>query len=273
MLGWHQHLALTALRAQGLNAMKPLNKYLNVEISTKLATIATMSNHAVGAYHRLELFAAQHGGIVPADEAKLRMISRCNPRDWKRYRDEILSAIEPVEGDYLIADAATSEERYKEKSAEGTAKAKARWNKDGSHGRNTISCANPLKSLNGTMPNGKEQITKSIDIEDIDPETLSDLGGRPEEPALQPDIPNSPSDGRPASSLSNGTPLVYNMPTVDPPKNLRPAVPSRRKCLVDYNHGDWRYWLDALQKQGRWSDYLGPRPGEEGCLVPKELMH
>jgi hypothetical protein len=132
-----------------------------------------MSNGALAPYRRLQLYAARHRGIVPADEAILRRIGRCNPRDWKRCREEVLAAMEPCEAGYLIEDAKISEDQYErvcEKArAGGLAKAEKeslRW----IPALDTISCAKPLKSLSGTLPVAVPdacQIAKSKEIRSL----------------------------------------------------------------------------------------------------------
>jgi hypothetical protein len=266
---------------------KPLNKYLNTRIDTELARINTMSNSAVGAYHRLQLHAAQHSGIVPADEAIIKRIARCNAKDWKRNREQVLAAMEPLDGGYLIRDAATSEERYdqlvEKARAGGLAKAAAGQPLEASHKRHLSFSANPLKSLNPSLPVAG-QISKSKDqtykatppsgaalYEDsrLEEQEEEQEGPPPLEAAAAPDDPSRLPDEvfmtgdeqePPPEGFGCETDDASQHETISTGRNSERAPHNRRTP----HEVDWRdaakAWKDSV-----WYAEWGPTPNEEGC--------
>jgi hypothetical protein len=39
-----------------------------------------------------------------------------------------------------------------------------------------------------------------------------------------------------------------------------------------FSETEWRDNMRLSEKMGRWPSFWGPRPGEEGCLVPAHLL-
>lgn len=117
-----------------------------------LADTYMLDNGEHGAYLLL-LFAAWRSSdcCLPDNDETLRMIARCNPAEWSRIRDKVLSFFDVNSSGKLTQKRLTKErkriERFKEnRKRAGKKGAAARWHPDNNQDDNSIAMTEPSDS-------------------------------------------------------------------------------------------------------------------------------